>query len=301
MIPQFFLFILLATGIILSSCGTQRKIEDTRKAIAVFKEEQKSETARISSVKDFSVVKLDEGKIDKNIKHLIDTRINRYTNKIDSSKKVLSTLESLIEDKKKFRKGYKEIVLPALDSLKKDTSTAGERLKIYMMIEDGLNVASYHLFDLAAFFGSGKYIIPEDKVDFAQASFAPIIDSLILFSNKYNDKSRTASLLILGFADGAGFSEGPLYDTLKIMTGKESATKEELNQKLSELRARELIKHLEQIYIQKQQHFPMTKDFRIEYIGQGKGEEYPLPTIKDYMVEDARRRIVLCYWIVLPD
>lgn len=295
------IFILLATGIILSSCGTQRKIEETRKAIAVLKEKQRSETDKIGSVKDFSVAKLDEGKIDKNIKYLIDNRLSRYMNKMDSSRRVLDTLESLTGNKKKFRKGYKEIVLPALDSFKKETSTAGDRLKIYMMIEDGLNVASYHLFDLAAFFGSGKYIIPEDKVDFAQTSFAPIVDSLILFSNKYNDRPRTASLLILGFADGAGFSEGPLYDTLKIMTGKENATKEELNQKLSELRARELIKHLEQIYKQKQQHFPITRDFRIEYIGQGKGEEYPLPTIKDYMVEDARRRIVLCYWIVLPD
>lgn len=295
------ILILLTSAIFLSSCGTQRKIEKTRKVIAVFKGEQKKETDKIGSVKDFSVAKLDEGKIDKNIKYLIDNRLIKYKSRLDSSQKILNKIESLIENKKEFRKGYKEIVLPAIDSLKKDTSIAGVRLKIYMMIEDGLNIADYHLFDLAAFFGSGKYIIPEDKVDFAQASFAPIVDSLILFSNKYNDKPRTASLLILGFADGAGFSEGPLYDTLKSMTGKESATKEELNQKLSELRARELIKHLEQIFKQKQQFFPDTKDFRIEYIGQGKGEEYPLPTIKDYMVEDPRRRIVLCYWIVLPD
>lgn len=206
-----------------------------------------------------------------------------------------------MEDNRAFRKGYKSIVLPVLDSLKKDNAGADDRLTIYMMIEDGLSVADYHLFDLAAFFGPGKHIIPDDKIEFAQSSFAPIVDSLIIFSHKYSSKPRTASLLILGFADGTGFSEGPLYDTLKTLIGKADVTKEELNQKLSELRAQELIKHLTEIYKKKKQDFPGSKEMRVEYIGQGKGESYPLPTIKDYMVDDSRRRIVLCYWVVLPD
>lgn len=170
------------------------------------------------------------------------------------------------------------------------------------MIQEGLNIADYHLFDLAAFFGPGKYIIPDDKTDLALASFAPIIDSVVVFSNKYNTIPKTATLVILGFADGAGFAtEGPLYDTLTALIGKTVLSKEELNQKLSELRAQELIKQLTKVFLQKAPLFKDIDKTKIEYIGQGKGETYPLPTIKNYEVDDARRRIVLCYWSVLPD
>lgn len=298
---KYIISLLIIFNLLATSCGVQKKLEDTRKTITIIKDGQEKETGKLNSVKNFSFSKLNEGKIDKNIKYLIDNRLDRYKVRLDSSAKVVLTLESLMQNKRDFKKGYKKIVLPVLDSLQRENSLYNDRLTIYMMIEDGLNIADYHLFDLAAFFGPGKHIIPDDKVEFAQESFAPIVDSLIKFSNKYSAKPRTGSLLILGFADGTGFSEGPLYDTLKTLIGKPEVTKEELNLKLSELRAGELIKHLEQIYHQKKQQFPDTENFRVEYIGQGKGEEYPLPTIKDYMVEDARRRIVLCYWIVLPD
>jgi len=40
---------------------------------------------------------------------------------------------------------------------------------------------------------------------------------------------------------------------------------------------------------------------RIAYLAVGQGEEYPLPYITDYRDDDERRRIVLCYWSVLPE
>ncbi len=97
-----------------------------------------------------------------------------------------------------------------LDSLKQNNVQFADRLKIYLMIEDGLNIADFELFDLAAFFGPGIFIIPDEKTELAHTFFSPIVDSLKLFSNKYAEIPRTATLLILGFADGTGFSEGPL-------------------------------------------------------------------------------------------
>ena len=76
-------------------------------------------------------------------------------------------------------------MLPLLDSLQKQSDVYASRLALYFMIKDGLNVADFKQFDLAAFFGPGKYLIPEDKVDIAALSFTPLIDSLMLFSNKY--------------------------------------------------------------------------------------------------------------------
>ncbi|MBK7307969.1 MAG: hypothetical protein IPI88_13645 [Chitinophagaceae bacterium] len=74
-----------------------------------------------------------------------------------------------------------------------------------------------------------------------------------------------------------------------------------MNQKISELRAKELIKQMTGLYFKKATGFTEVEKLKIEYIGQGKGEAYPVSGIKDYAVDDERRRIVLCYWVVLPD
>lgn len=295
------IFYLLSVTLLLSACGTQKKIETTRKALAAVKEAQQKESSKISSVKDFSVTKLNQGKIESTIKSLIDNKLGLYVARIDSVGKVVQNIEQLLDDKKAFRKNYKEIVVPTLDSLKKNDSLFADRLKIFLMIEDGLDVADFRLFELAAFFGPGVFNIPEEKTELAHTMFSPIVDSLKIFSNKYASINRKATLLVLGFADGTGFSEGPLHDTLSALIGKNDATKKELNQKLSELRADELIKQLRAIFIKKAGDFIGTDNLQVEYFGKGKGEAYPLPTIKDYQVDDDRRRIVLCYWVVLPE
>ena len=299
---MYYKIIFFITVVLFSSCGSQKKIEATRKVLADIKEKQTEETTKLTTISGFSDSRLQEGRIDSNIKSRIAEKLSKYQGLIDSARREASKAELLMADKKEFRKQYKSYILPLLDSLQKNNAQYAERLSIYVMIEDGLDISNYQLFDLAAFFGSGKYSIPDDKTDLALVSFAPIIDSLIKFSNKYNERPRTASLVILGFADGAGFSnEGPLFDTLTKKIGRTDVTKEELNKKLSELRAEELIKQLAKVFVQKAPAFINFEKLNIEYIHNGKGEAYPLPTIKDYQVDDPRRRIVLCYWMVLPD
>ncbi len=202
---QYSISVLLAI-IIFSSCGSQKKIEATRKVLTDIKEKQAEETSKLTAVSGFSDSRLREGRIDSNIKNRIAEKLGKYQGLIDSARQEAAKVELLMGDKKEFRKQYKSYILPLLDSLQKNNAHYAERLSIYVMIEDGLDISNYQLFDLAAFFGPGKYSIPDDKTDLALVSFAPIIDSLIKFSNKYNERARTASLVILGFADGAGFS-----------------------------------------------------------------------------------------------
>ena len=293
---------LLFICFMIASCGSQKKMTATSQQLTEIKEQQEKEVTKLGAVAGTAEGKLGEGKIDSNIKDRIAGVLKKYQDQIDSAKKDAAAIELLLADKKEFRKNYKSFVLPYLDSLQKNNAQYAERLSLYLMVEDGLNIANYQLFDLAAFFGPGKYIIPDDKTDLAFLSFAPIIDSLIIFSNKYNERPRKASLVILGFADGTGFAnEGPLFDTLTSMIGTKEVSKEGLNQKLSELRAKELINQLTKAFMQKAPSFINIEKLKFEYIGQGRGEEFPLPTIKDYLVDDARRRIVLCYWVVLPN
>jgi hypothetical protein len=292
----------LFVAVVFCSCVSNRKLSSAKAKLDNLKGQHQAELAQMQAINNTAADMLNQGKIDDNIQGIIAKRITSLQAVTDSVQKQIDLLDSLMKDKKTSRQKYKKIILPALDSLQNAGNAYAGRLAVYMMVQEGLNIADFKLFDLAAFFGSGKYTIPEDKVDLAAQSFLPIIDSLILFSNKYSKVPRTATLVILGFADGAGFDPASeLYATLIAGLGKAEATKQELNQKLSELRARELIKQLTAAFFKKADSFRDYDKMRIEYIGQGKGEKYPLPYIKDYREDDERRRIVLCYWVVLPD
>jgi hypothetical protein len=296
------LLILLAAAVIMSSCIGNKKIADAKNKLAAIETQIQKENGEIKDIGTQAKAKLAANKIDNNIQTRIGIRLAKATAQLDAAQLQASQLNEFLKDKKSTRKNYKSIVLPLLDSLQKQSDSYAQRLSLYLMIKDGLNVADFKQFDLAAFFGPGKYQIPENQTDVAALSFAPVVDSLMLFSNKYSQYPRTATLIILGFADGTGITDSSeLYYTLLDELRKPQAEKEELNQKISELRAKELIKQMTNLYLKKATGFTQADKLKIEYIGQGKGEALPVASIKDYGVDDERRRIVLCYWVVLPD
>jgi len=295
-------FILLTAAVFISSCVGNKKIAAAKNKLKVIEEQIQKENTEIKNISKQADVKLQANRIDSNILSRIEGRLAKSAAQLDASQIQANQLNEILKDKKSTRKNYKTIVLPLLDSLQKQSDLFAQRLALYVMIKDGLNVADFKQFDLAAFFGPGKYLIPEDKADIAALSFSPLLDSLIRFSNKYSQYPRTATLIILGFADGTGINPGgELYYTLLDELRKPQAGKEELNQKISELRAKELIKQMTGLYLKKASGFNEVEKLKIEYIGQGKGEALPISGIKDYTVDDERRRIVLCYWVVLPD
>lgn len=284
-----------------SSCIGKRKLAEARERLNTIKESQAGEGSRVKGVGNTQAQKLQENKIDDSISSRVNFRLQKLNLKLDSVNHKIAGYDSLMLSKKNFRKAYKKEIVPGLQLLDSFRLKNGSRLRMYKMLEEGLDVSSYTLFDLAAFFGPGKYAIPEEQKDTAEASFSPLVDSVISFSNRYKDVPQTATLVILGYADGTGFDpQSELYSTLASMLGKTEATKQELNTKLSELRAKTLIDHLRELFTKntgKLQHSLLG----VEYIPEGRGEAYPLASIKDYMEDDPRRRIVLCYWSVLPD
>jgi hypothetical protein len=296
------ILIFITAAVLLSSCVGNKKIAAAKNKLTGIEEQMQKENGEIKNISTQANAKLQENKIDSTILNRIDKRLAKSAAQLDVSQLQANRLKEILKDKKSTRKNYKSVVLPVLDSLQKQSDRYAQRLALYLMIKDGLNVADFRQFDLAAFFGPGKYQIPVDKVDVAALSFSPVVDSLILFSNKYNQFPRTATLVILGFADGTGIKAGgDLYYTLLDELRKPQAEREELNQKLSELRANELIKQMTGLYLKKASGFNELEKLKIDYIFQGKGEALPISSIKDYSVDDERRRIVLCYWVVLPD
>lgn len=292
----------LAITVSLFSCVGAKKMQQVTEKLGALQTQQTEEKDKIATIASLGEAKLAERKIDSNISIRLQQRLSVVQLQLDSVNKEITALQNLSTDKKTFRNAYKKEILPRLAELDSFYKKYEERMKVFVMLQDGVNTADYVLFDLAAFFGPGLYNIPSEQEQLAIQSFLPLVDSLVSFSNRYQDTKRTATLVILGFADGQNISPGSaLYDTLSNMLGTTSADKELLNKKLSELRALELIKQLTILFKQKAGEIKSSGQLNVEYIGQGKGEEYPIPSIKDYKEDDERRRIVLCYWAVLPD
>jgi outer membrane protein OmpA-like peptidoglycan-associated protein len=282
-------------SVLLLSCGVKKEMVEARSTLDQIQTQKEKEKLQIKAINDTANAKHSVGKIDNNIDSLVKEKLKTYNQNLDSIQNKIASIDTLLSNKKAFQKNYKTYVIPLLDTLRQLNVAYTERAKLYAMIENALRIADFQRFDLAAFFGPGKYMIPEDKKDLARRSFSPIVDSMRKFASQYKDVPKTATLVILGFADGTGFSpEGDLLDTLTSEINKKDANKGDLNFALSQLRAKELVKELKMILINE-------NNLSVNYIPQGKGEAYPLSYIGNYTVDDPRRRIVLCYWTVLPD
>ncbi len=294
------LFFVLITG--LFSCVGSRKLQQVSAKLSTLHNLQVIENNKILTIDSIGKSKLAERKIDSNINTRLHKRISVLKLKLDSINEEIFTLQGLAVNQKTFRNAYKKEIFPKLAQLDTFYERYVERMKMYLMMEDGVRTANYVLFDQAAFFGPGLYHIPPGQAQLAMQSFLPMADSLVSFLNKYQDIPRTATLVILGFADGQSIiQESNLDDTLSNMIGSGSASKEILNKKLSELRAIELIKELAILFKERIPEIKNASQLNVEYIGQGRGEEFPIPSIKDYKADDERRRIVICYWAVFPN
>lgn len=287
---------------VFTSCSVSKRMEAVRKSLTAMRTGASDDSLKIAGLEKVSDKKFREGKIDSVLGFRIKSKLKVFEDSFFYYRNLEDSLYSLLSDKKKFKKLYRNRVLPALDSLKNNFERHRDRLALYLLIEDGLNIANYHLYDMAAFFGPGKYTIPPEKQDSAFLAFSPLIDSLIAFSDKYKGHKRVASLVILGFADATGYSgKSQLADSLTALTGNRHPTREQLNRKLSELRAEEVCRYLARLFYQKSSSAKNIDELRLEYNYQGKGESLPLAYIKDYTADDPRRRMVLCYWAVLPE
>lgn len=298
----FFLYLCILTAALFVSCSTARRMNAVRNSLSEMRSAGITDSARIAKLEAASDSRYQEGKIDSVLGFRIKSKLKVFEDSFFYYRKKEDSLYALLKRKKEFKEKYRSWVLPAMDSLKRNYERYKDRLAMYVLIEDGLNIANYHLFDMAAFFGPGKFTIPAEKEDSAMLAFSPLIDSLIAFSDKYKGRKRVASLVILGFADATGYSgKSLLADSLSALLGNSTVTRELLNKKLSELRAEEVCRQLARLYYRKSATVKNNGELRLEYNYQGKGESFPLLHIKDYTTNDHRRRIVLCYWAVLPE
>lgn len=250
--------------------------------------------------------KLLEQVIDDSTSIKIDRKLAGYLKNNDSIEQKLSTIDSLMVSRRSLRKSYKGKIRPMVlllqTNLKNDSAAFASRMLKYYMIDDVLNRAKLNLFSSAAFFAPGEFKIMDENIALITTSFMPIIDSLMAFNNKYAAIAREVTLAIYGYADGTAISApSELASFLLEKMGKQSASNQELNKELSRLRADELNTAMMELLKMRMVSFLGIDKLTMANIVKGNGEQYPNPNIKDYAVDDERRRIVLLYWSVLPE
>jgi hypothetical protein len=256
--------------------------------------QQEKEVAAIGVMSSAKDSLLRGGNINAEISGKIDVRLLTYRKKIDSITNEIKELNTKLETPGEFKKDFTiikaKIIL--IDSVVNKNATTKEF--IFKMIEDGMVKSTKKLYNLAAFFGPGGYVIPQEKYALARQYFTPVIDSLMMFSNNYSSLFRTASIMVSGYADAANIAKGtPLYKKLSAYLKKEAPTREELNTALSALRAEEIARVLNMLIKEKIPDFVSIDKVTFESLETGEGEKLPNPEIADYKKNDERRRVVL--------
>jgi disulfide oxidoreductase YuzD len=265
-------------------------------------DQQKKEAGAIAGIGNKKDSLLSSGIVDSTTSSNIDARLIRYRARLDSFKNEINDLTVKLESPADTRKEFSYIKARILLVDSVVNKNAAVREYTLQMIEDGLSKPTKKLFNLAAFFGPGGYIIPKDKYPIAREYFLPIVDSLLKFSNNYPALLRTASIMIEGYADATKISANtPLYKTLAAFMHRKAPSKQELNTGLSALRAIEIRQFLDMLIKEKTAAFISIDKVTFFNFESGMGEILPDPDIKNYTVNDERRRIVLIYWSVLPN
>lgn len=291
----------LSLVFLFSSCmsGKKSMVGNVVKNTSGILENETKEVAAVTVKKEAA---LENEKIDTTINNRINMRLDQYKIEMDSIQSALNYLEKQLAVKKDFRKNFKGEITSTILLLERYNGQVYLRKAKMNMINESIDISDKKLYEMAAFFGSGVYTIPQEKQEMAQSLFAPLIDSLIAFANRYDSIPSSGTLVVNGFADAMDIApESELYQVLMAHLKKSSAQKAELNTALSGLRATEISNLVENIIQQKTTAIKSPDKIHFYFYGYGQGETLPTKTIKDYTADDDRRRIVLIYWNVLPD
>lgn len=168
-------------------------------------------------------------------------------------------------------------------------------------LNDLYDVATFSQFETATFFPSGGYIIPADKMEDAKASIEPVAQRIIKFIGEHPTQRFVAVVVCYGYSDETPVGKDLYKTLLEKMDNPVNPTRQEMNKKISELRAKTIAKLLVDVIKVNEGMIPNPKLINYDIKWLGRGEDLPYPDkIKDYTASDKRRRMVSLIWNVLP-
>jgi hypothetical protein len=229
----------------------------------------------------------------------VNTNISRFIGKTGTDIVTLIDQNTVLINGNIVNKADWERLQKALSFTRNAASKINQKI---LFLEDLINRNMVVKLDQDVLFESGSYKASLAVIAGIGKLFEPAAKEIDFLTGKYPDFTLSLVITMKGYADGATISEGSaLYNNLKArlkLSGKEPDSKE-LNKELSRARAEE-VTSLFKKYADTRSDNGIYKR-NVIYIYEGKGEQLPDPRIKDYSVDDARRRIVLLFWSIFPD
>ncbi len=281
-----FLFSFAALTMILASCASSR-VQDltkaTHEALELVKKEAQRAIQLTTQKMETHQVDPDIGKqVIRNLQ-VVESKVDEQLAKVDDLDKS-NNREAIL----KFAEQTNVIIQSALTDLKS--------------LNDLYEVSTFSQFETATFFPTGGYNIPTEKMDEAKISMEPIVQRIIKFIGDHPKQRFVAVIVCSGFSDESPVGkESPLYKSLLDKMDKPNPTRQEMNTKLSELRAKSIAKLLVDIIKVNEGAIPNPRLINYDIKWMGRGEALPYPDkIKDYKPVDKRRRMVSLIWNVLP-
>jgi hypothetical protein len=280
---------MVVTGLALGlpSCGPSKQVQTLTKTTQETLELVKKEAQRAIAL---TVEKVKNYEVDPDIGKEIIRNLKESERKIDTQLAVAAQLE---------KTGTKDEILQFAERTNVIIQSALTDLK---SLNDLYDISTFSSFETATFFPAGGFGIPPEKQDEAKKSIEPIVQRIIKFFGDHPRQRFVAVIVCYGFSDETPIAkESPLYSPLLAKMKTNNPTRQELNVKLSELRAKSIANLLVDLIKINEGLIPNPKLINYDIKWMGKGEELPYPDrVKDYKADDKRRRMVSLIWNVLP-
>lgn len=260
-----------------------------------------TETRTIARQSLDSLDKADSLRADKFAKGILDTMSNEMLDRyIDSLKKI--SMNHLKDDSiitnTKLRHQSSEFILAKTYRLVQEVKAQLDNVKL---INELLSTNTFTQLSMSSLFGTGQYNLEGENKQKAIDAFHPVINDLLKFAEKFPGKRLAATIVVIGYADASPINPASgLGGTLMKKMNRTDATSQELNKELSRLRAGSASIIIRQIFITDKNTSDKFRNLSMEMLPQGRGEDFPNPSITDYKTDDERRRVVNVFWTLLP-
>lgn len=279
------LFVALSAGMFLS-CASSRVQELSQKTSETLELVKKEAQRAI----ELTMRKMDNYEVDKKIGQQIIENLESAEKQVDAQIAKAEEIEKTgnREEILKFAEQTNVVIQSALTDLKS--------------LNDLYDISTFSQFETATFFPTGDYVIPADKMDDAKKSIEPIVKRMIKFFGEHPRLRFVAVVVCNGFSDETPIStESELYPKLASLVKSDRPTRQEMNTKLSELRARTIATLLVDLIKVNEGLIPNPKliNYDIKWVGRGEALPYP-DKVLDYKPDDKRRRMVSLIWNILP-
>lgn len=283
---NYFLLAVSAVSLLLASCASSR-VQDLTKKTEETLEMVKREAQRAIAL---TMEKVRSYEVDPDIGKEIINNLKEAERKVDAQMAEAMEIDKTgnREAMLKFAERTNIIIQSALTDLKS--------------LNDLYDVSTFSQFETATFFPTGGYNISPDKMDEAKKSIEPIVQRIIKFFGEHPRQRFVAVVVCYGFSDETPIAkESELYPNLLAKMNKSNPSRQEMNSKLSELRAKTIATLLVDLIKVNEGLVPNPKLINYDIKWLGKGEELPYPNkVTDYKADDKRRRMVSLIWNVLP-